>query len=67
MKVVSEMLDTSTRYFPTPAAHAIVILDEAKGKLDDAIALVALNVVANPLEFDHWLHVLRALDGGAEA
>lgn len=60
------MLRDETHYFPTPAAHAITLLEEA-GTLEEAITLCAINASANPGEFDYWLHVLRALDGGAEA
>ena len=60
------MLRDETHYFPTPAAHALCILDDTK-TLDEAISTVAINASANPGEFDYWLHVLRALDGGAEA
>lgn len=60
------MLRDETHFFPTAAAHALSILDDA-GTLKEAISVVALNARANPGEFDHWLQVLRALDGGAEA
>jgi hypothetical protein len=61
------MLHDETGFFPSAAAHAISILDDTKGSLDDAIVLIALNCITNPDEMDHWVEVLRALDGGAEA
>ena len=61
------MLRDETGYFPSPAAHAVSILDDTKGSLEEAVTLVAMNAAANPHEFAYWVHVLRALDGGAEA
>jgi len=61
------MLRDETGFFPTAAAHAITLLEETNGSLNEAISLCALNAAANPQEFDYWLWVLRALDGGAEA
>lgn len=61
------MLRDETHFFPTAAAHALSILDDTQGRLDEAITVVALNARANPSEFEYWLWVLSALDGGTDA